>query len=53
MEEVPVPSVVEFDKEFTATSILHPSTYLNKVLVSSAQGSLQLRNVRTRYVPPA
>ncbi|KAG7447991.1 Utp21-domain-containing protein [Guyanagaster necrorhizus] len=38
---------VQFDADFTATSILHPATYLNKVLVSSSQGSIQLWNIRS------
>ncbi|KAJ6502384.1 Utp21 specific WD40 associated putative domain-containing protein [Mycena sanguinolenta] len=39
---------VEFDVGFTATLILHPATYLNKVLVASAQGDMQLWNVRSQ-----
>ncbi|KAF8643908.1 hypothetical protein AX16_008924 [Volvariella volvacea WC 439] len=39
---------IQFDPDFTATSILHPATYLNKVLVSSIQGSLQLWNISTQ-----
>lgn len=31
---------------FKITSILHPSTYINKILLGSEQGSLQLFNVR-------
>ncbi|KAI7904599.1 Utp21 specific WD40 associated putative domain-containing protein [Cokeromyces recurvatus] len=38
---------IEFGEEFTATYILHPSTYLNKILVSSAQGTMQIWNIRT------
>lgn len=38
---------VEFAANFTATTILHPATYLNKVLVGSQQGEVQLWNVRT------
>ncbi|KAJ6630596.1 Utp21-domain-containing protein [Mycena sp. CBHHK59/15] len=41
-------STIEFDVGFTATSILHPATYLNKVLVSSSQGSMQLWNIRSQ-----
>ena len=33
-------------------SILHPATYLNKVLVASSQGSMQLWNIRTQFVLP-
>ncbi|XP_037086803.1 LOW QUALITY PROTEIN: WD repeat-containing protein 36-like [Pollicipes pollicipes] len=32
---------------FRITSLLHPSTYLNKVLLGSEQGALQLWNLRT------
>ena len=31
---------------FKITAILHPSTYINKILLGSEQGSLQLYNVR-------
>lgn len=30
--------------------IHHPATYLNKVLVASSQGSMQLWNTKTQYV---
>lgn len=42
-------SKVEFEPGFTATSLVHPATYLNKILVSSSEGSLQLWNIRTQY----
>lgn len=29
--------------------MMHPSTYLNKVLLGSRQGALQLWNIRTRW----
>ncbi|KAJ7709752.1 Utp21 specific WD40 associated putative domain-containing protein [Mycena rosella] len=41
-------STIEFDMGFTATLILHPATYLNKVLVSSSQGNIQLWNIRSQ-----
>lgn len=41
-------STILFDRDFTATSILHPATYVNKMLVASSQGALQLWNVKTR-----
>jgi U3 small nucleolar RNA-associated protein 21 len=44
-------STIEFEIGFTATLILHPATYLNKVLVSSSQGSIQLWNIRSGSVP--
>lgn len=40
---------MQFDVGFTAVAILHPATYINKVLVSSNEGSLQLWNIRTQY----
>lgn len=41
---------IEFDNGFTATSVIHPATYLNKVLVASSQGTMQLWNIRAKYV---
>ena len=39
---------IHFDTEsFLVSSIVHPSTYLNKVLLGSRQGALQLWNIRT------
>ncbi|GJE90786.1 WD40 and Utp21 domain-containing protein [Phanerochaete sordida] len=46
--ELKLQSMMEFEPGFTATSILHPSTYLNKVLVGSSQGNMQLWNIRTQ-----
>ncbi|KIK59596.1 hypothetical protein GYMLUDRAFT_85896 [Collybiopsis luxurians FD-317 M1] len=43
-----VEATIEFDNDFTATSILHPATYLNKVLVSSSEGVIQLWNTRSQ-----
>jgi U3 small nucleolar RNA-associated protein 21 len=40
-------SSIEFDPGFTAAAILHPATYVNKVLISSSQGNLQLWNIRS------
>lgn len=41
---------IEFDPaRFLVTSLMHPSTYMNKVLLGSRQGELQLWNIRTRY----
>lgn len=38
-----------FDKSvFKISAILHPSTYLNKILLGSEQGSLQLWNVKSK-----
>nr|XP_020635660.1 WD repeat-containing protein 36 [Pogona vitticeps] len=39
---------LNFDKNvFTVSAIMHPSTYLNKILLGSEQGSLQLWNVKS------
>jgi U3 small nucleolar RNA-associated protein 21 len=43
-------SSIQFEPGFNAVSLLHPSTYLNKVLVASSQGSMQLWNIRTQFV---
>ncbi|KAJ3736079.1 Utp21 specific WD40 associated putative domain-containing protein [Lentinula guzmanii] len=48
MKEEVLETTVEFDNDFTAISILHPATYLNKVLVSSSQGAMQLWNIRSK-----
>ncbi|KAG6332366.1 hypothetical protein ID866_6722 [Astraeus odoratus] len=40
-------ATVHFDIGFTATLMLHPATYLNKVLVASKEGNMQLWNIRT------
>ncbi|KAL0578699.1 rRNA-processing protein utp21 [Marasmius crinis-equi] len=42
-------NTIQFDIGFTATSILHPATYLNKILVSSSEGDLQLWNIQSQY----
>ncbi|KAG8713637.1 hypothetical protein FRC08_013011 [Ceratobasidium sp. 394] len=36
-----------FSNGFTAAHILHPATYINKVLFASSDGSMQLWNIRT------
>ncbi|XP_030049327.1 WD repeat-containing protein 36 [Microcaecilia unicolor] len=39
---------LNFDKKvFTVSAIMHPSTYLNKILLGGQQGSLQLWNVKS------
>lgn len=43
----PVGSISLGDK-FTPTCIMHPDTYLNKVIVGSEEGSLQLWNISTK-----
>ncbi|TRM62583.1 Utp21 specific WD40 associated putative domain-containing protein [Schizophyllum amplum] len=39
---------ISFPPGFTASRVLHPATYLNKVLVASLEGGLQLWNIRDR-----
>ncbi|XP_073952328.1 WD repeat-containing protein 36 [Choristoneura fumiferana] len=38
---------LSFDDKFTISTICHPPTYLNKILLGSRQGMLQLWNLRT------
>ncbi|KAJ3605510.1 hypothetical protein NHX12_027556 [Muraenolepis orangiensis] len=38
---------------FDISALAHPSTYLNKVLVGSSQGALQLWNLKTNKLLPA
>ncbi|CEL51962.1 hypothetical protein RSOLAG1IB_00499 [Rhizoctonia solani AG-1 IB] len=38
---------LSFTNGFTAAHMLHPATYLNKVLFASSDGSMQLWNIRT------
>ncbi|KAF9352917.1 hypothetical protein BGX26_009309 [Mortierella sp. AD094] len=40
-------TTIEFDSSFTVTTLIHPSTYLNKILIGSNQGTMQLWNIRT------
>lgn len=41
----------DFDASgFEVTAMLHPSTYLNKILLGARDGTLQLWNIRTQYV---
>ncbi|KAJ2696905.1 rRNA-processing protein utp21 [Coemansia sp. IMI 203386] len=40
---------LEFITEsFQVTSVVHPSTYVNKVVIGSAQGTMQVWNIQTR-----
>ncbi|KAI8868541.1 YVTN repeat-like/Quino protein amine dehydrogenase [Ramicandelaber brevisporus] len=41
-------STEDESSEFTASAIVHPATYINKVIVGSLQGRLQLWNIKTR-----
>ncbi|SCV67376.1 BQ2448_6022 [Microbotryum intermedium] len=40
-------AMVEFPSGFTATKVVHPASYLNKVVVGSQEGELAVWNVRT------
>ncbi|KAF9392883.1 hypothetical protein CPB97_007409 [Podila verticillata] len=40
-------TAIDFDSSFTVTTLIHPSTYLNKILIGSNQGTMQLWNIRT------
>ncbi|KAI0672967.1 Utp21-domain-containing protein [Trametes maxima] len=48
MESGELQTTIQFEAGFTAIMIHHPATYLNKVLVASSQGSMQLWNTRTQ-----
>ncbi|CAA0817996.1 transducin family protein / WD-40 repeat family protein [Striga hermonthica] len=39
---------ISLGTKFTPTCIMHPDTYLNKILVGSQEGSLQLWNISTK-----
>ncbi|KAJ1795658.1 rRNA-processing protein utp21 [Coemansia sp. RSA 2399] len=40
---------IEFASEaFQVTSLVHPATYVNKIVVGSAQGTMQVWNIQTR-----
>ncbi|KAJ0049625.1 hypothetical protein Pint_16795 [Pistacia integerrima] len=39
---------IKLDDKFTPTCIMHPDTYLNKVLQGSQEGTLQLWNISTK-----
>ncbi|OMO58024.1 hypothetical protein COLO4_34912 [Corchorus olitorius] len=39
---------IKLDGKFTPTCIMHPDTYLNKVLIGSQEGSLELWNISTK-----
>lgn len=45
-----VQAVIQFESDFTATQMLHPATYLNKIIVGSSQGTMQLWNIRSQSV---
>ncbi|KAI8084571.1 Utp21 specific WD40 associated putative domain-containing protein [Halteromyces radiatus] len=37
---------IEFGNDFTVSAMIHPSTYLNKLLIASTQGTMQIWNIR-------
>ncbi|KAI8343257.1 Utp21 specific WD40 associated putative domain-containing protein [Chlamydoabsidia padenii] len=37
---------IEFGDDFTVAAMVHPSTYLNKLLIASTQGTMQIWNIR-------
>ncbi|KAL6194597.1 hypothetical protein ACLB2K_035679 [Fragaria x ananassa] len=39
---------IKLDENFTPSCIMHPDTYLNKVIIGSQEGSLQLWNISTK-----
>ncbi|KAJ2307649.1 rRNA-processing protein utp21, partial [Coemansia sp. RSA 2706] len=42
-------TALEFAREaFQVTAVVHPSTYVNKIVVGSAQGGMQVWNIQTR-----
>lgn len=46
-EEVTPYATLEMPQGFTATKIVHPASYLNKVVVGSKEGELAVWNIRT------
>jgi U3 small nucleolar RNA-associated protein 21 len=43
-------TTIEFEEDFTATHVIHPSTYLNKVVVTSKEGGMRIINIQTRQI---
>ncbi|XP_077238613.1 transducin family protein / WD-40 repeat family protein [Tasmannia lanceolata] len=39
---------IELEEKFSPSFIMHPDTYLNKVIIGSQEGSLQLWNISTK-----
>ena len=46
-EEVTPYATLEMPQGFTATKLVHPASYLNKVVVGSQEGELAVWNIRT------
>lgn len=40
-------NVIDLPSGFVATTLMHPATYLNKVVVGSKTGSLAIFNIQT------
>lgn len=40
--------MINFLENFSITVMMHPDTYLNKIILGSQQGILQLWNVKTK-----
>jgi U3 small nucleolar RNA-associated protein 21 len=47
IDDIELENEITFHTSFLATSLLHPATYLNKVLIGSSTGELQLWNIRS------
>ncbi|CAF0909625.1 unnamed protein product [Didymodactylos carnosus] len=48
IETITVYLLLQFDsKQFLITTLLHPATYVNKLLIGSRRGTLQLWNIKT------
>ncbi|KAG9293369.1 hypothetical protein G9A89_007615 [Geosiphon pyriformis] len=43
-------SEIQFDSSFTLSTIVHPHTYLDKILLGSTQGTMQIWNIRTNKI---
>jgi U3 small nucleolar RNA-associated protein 21 len=43
-------ATIDFEVGFTATQLVHPATYLNKIVVGSKEGRLAIWNIRTGFV---
>ncbi|KAJ1780563.1 rRNA-processing protein utp21, partial [Coemansia sp. RSA 2167] len=40
---------IEFEREsFAVTALVHPSTYVNKIVIGSSQGTMQVWNIQSR-----
>lgn len=40
----------DMEEEFFVSSFIHPSTYLNKILIATRDGAMHLWNIKTRQV---